>query len=148
MVALVDDVPADRMPRLRRVPNGANTMPLEHEDLTGAIIGAAIAVHKELGPGFVESVYENALAIELRDRSLPFQRQVAVPVLYRAVEIGLHRLDLFVDDQIVVELKAVQSISDVHFAVVRSYLRAVGRQHGLILNFAKTTIEVKRVLAQ
>ncbi len=71
-----------------------------------------------------------------------------MPVLYRAVEIGLHRLDLFVDDQIVVELKAVKSISDVHFAVVRSYLRAVGRQHGLILNFAKPTIEVKRVLAQ
>jgi len=123
-------------------------MPLEHEDLTGAIIGAAIAGHKELGPGFVESVYENALAIELRHRSLPFQRQLAVPVLYRGVEIGLHRLDLFVGDQIVVELKAVKSISDVHFAVVRSYLRAVGHQHGLILNFAKPTIEVKRVLAQ
>ncbi len=123
-------------------------MPLEHEDLTGAIIGAAIAVHKELGPGFVESVYENALAIELRHRSVPFQRQLAVPVVYRTVEIGLHRLDLFVGNQIVVERKAVKSISGVHFAGVRSYLRAVGRQHGLILNFAKSTIEVKRVLAQ
>ena len=123
-------------------------MPLEHEELTGAIIAAAIAVHRELGPGFVESVYENALVLELRHRDLAFSRQVAVPVLYRDVEVGLHRLDLLVRDQIVVELKAVKHISDVHFAVVRSYLRAVGRKHGLILNFAKRKIEVKRVIAE
>ena len=122
-------------------------MPLEHEEITGAIIGAAIAVHKELGPGFLESVYANALAIELRRREIPFQRQFAVPVLYHDAEVGMHRLDLFVDDQIVVELKAVKEISDVHFAVVRSYLRAVHRMHGLILNFAKRTLEAKRVLA-
>lgn len=71
-----------------------------------------------------------------------------MPVVYRGVEVGLHRLDLYVGEQIVVELKAVKSITDVHFAVVRSYLRAVGRKHGLILNFAKPTIEVKRVLAE
>ncbi len=123
-------------------------MPLEHEELTGAIIAAAIAVHRELGPGFIESVYENALVLELRHRELPLNRQVSVPVLYREVEVGLHRLDLLVSDQIVVELKAVKHISDVHFAVVRSYLRAVGHKHGLILNFAKPKIEVKRVISE
>ena len=123
------------------------TRPLEHEDLTGAIIGAAIAVHKELGPGFVESVYDNALAIELRRRSIPFQRQLCVPVVYQGAEVGMHRLDYFVGDLIVVELKAVKDITDLHFAVVRSYLRAVQREHALLLNFAKLTLAVKRVHA-
>ena len=122
-------------------------MALEHEELTGSIIGAAIAVHRELGPGFVETVYENALAIELRARDVRHARQVCVPVMYRGVEVGLHRLDLLVDDTIVVELKAVKEIADPHFAVVRSYLRASGCRHGLILNFAKPTLEVKRVVA-
>lgn len=122
-------------------------MALEHEELTGAIIGAAIAVHRELGPGFVEAVYENALAIELRARDVRHVRQLEVAVIYRGVEVGLHRLDLLVDQTIVVELKATKQIADAHFAVVRSYLRASGRTHGLILNFAKPTLEVKRVVA-
>ena len=71
--------------------------------------------------------------------------QVAVPVVYRGVEVGLHRLDLFVFDEIVVELKAVTRLEDAHFVVVRSYLRAVDREHGLLLNFAKPTLEIKRV---
>lgn len=116
-------------------------------EITGPLIGAAIAVHKELGPGFLESVYDYALVVELRRRSIPFQRQLIVPILYQDVEVGMHRLDLFVSDEIVVELKAVKEISDLHFAVVRSYLHAVGRKHGLILNFSKQTLEVKRVLA-
>lgn len=123
-------------------------MALEHEELTGQIIGAAIDVHKELGPGFVESVDENALVVELRGRGIPFQRQLAVPILYRGVEVGLHRLDLFVANEIVVELKATKDLADVHFVVVRSYLRAVGREHGLILNFAKEKLEAKRVRAR
>jgi hypothetical protein len=98
-------------------------MGLEYEELTGRVIGAAIAVHKALGPGFLESVYENALAPER------------------------HRLDLLVAELIVVELKAVESLEDIHFAVVRSYLRATGREHGLILNFTKPALEIKRVIA-
>ena len=120
-------------------------MTLEHEDLTGSIIGAAIEVHKHLGPGFVESIYENALCLELRTRGIPFSRQVAVPVVYRDVEVGLHRLDLVVGDRIVVELKAVKELADSHFVVVRSYLRAARLEHALILNFAKATLEIKRV---
>ncbi len=103
-------------------------------------------MHRELGPGFIETVYENALAIELRARDLQHARQLHVPVVYRGVEVGLHRLDLLVDDTIVVELKAMKEIADAHFAVVRSYLRASGCTHGLILNFAKPTLEVKRVV--
>jgi GxxExxY protein len=119
---------------------------LEHEELTGDIIAAAIEVHKELGPGFIEAIYENALALELGARGIPFQRQISVPIVYRDSEVGLHRLDLYVADQIVVELKAIKAIEDIHFAIVRSYLRAVGREHGLILNFAKVTLEIKRVV--
>jgi GxxExxY protein len=122
-------------------------MPLECEELTGSIIGAAIAVHRELGPGFIESVYGNALDLEMRHRQIPFVRQIGVPVLYRGIEVGMHRLDLFVQGEIVVELKAVKELADVHFAVVRSYLRATHNKHGLILNFAKYTLEAKRVVA-
>jgi GxxExxY protein len=118
---------------------------LEHQDLTGKIIGAAIEVHKELGPGFLEALYENALCIELRRRRIPFERQISIPVLYRGVEIGLHRLDLLVASEIVVELKAVRRLDEIHFVTVRSYLHALGKDHALLLNFAKSTLEVKRV---
>ena len=139
---------------LESVPRGApvtscstGTMSLAHQELTGAIIGAGIAVHKGLGPGFIEPVYENAMAIELQRRTIPFQRQLTVSVTYRGTEVGVHRLDLFVEELVVVELKAVKKICEVHFATVRSYLRAVEREHGLLLNFAKPTLEVKRVSA-
>jgi len=122
-------------------------MVLEHEDLTGRIIGAAIEVHRTLGPGFLESIYENALAIELRRRDIPFSRQLAVPVLYHGAEVGFHRLDMLVDDLIVVELKTSKRFADIDFVVVRSYLRAVDREHGLLLNFATSTLDVKRVHA-
>jgi len=123
-------------------------MALEHKELTGNIIGAAIEVHRQLGPGFLESVYENALAVELRGRGIPFVRQLTVDVLYCDVEVGWHRLDLLVADEIVVELKAVKRLQPVHFAVVRSYLCAADRIHGLLLNFAGTTLEARRVFSR
>jgi GxxExxY protein len=119
---------------------------LEHEDLTGKIIGAAIEVHRALGPGFIESIYENALVVELVCRQIEFQRQLTFPVKYRGIEVGLHKLDLLVEGLIVVELKAVKQITNVHFAVVRSYLHALDQNHGLILNFSKRTLETKRVI--
>ncbi|AKF04727.1 GxxExxY protein [Sandaracinus amylolyticus] len=121
-------------------------MPLEHEEMTRSLIGAAIAVHRALGPGFLESVYAGALALELGARGLSYERERSVPVVYRGVEVGTHRLDLLVAGEIVVELKAVKDVTDSHFAVVRSYLRAVGREHGVILNFAKPKLEAKRVI--
>ena len=120
---------------------------LEYADLTEKIIGAAIEVHRKLGPGFLESIYEAALCIELRKGGLSFERQLLVPIFYEDHEIGQHRLDLYVEREIVVELKTVKGFKDVHFSIVRSYLRAVGKNHGLLLNFASTTLEVKRVIA-
>lgn len=121
---------------------------LEHKNLTDKIIGAAIAVHKKLGPGFIESIYENALVIELQKIGLKVLQQVETPVKYDGEEVGRHRLDLFIEDTIVVELKAIKNIEAIHFAIVRSYLRATNQKHGLLLNFAKTTLEVKRVIAK
>ena len=122
-------------------------MALEYEALTDQIIGAAIEVHRRLGPGFLESVYERALIIELRKRGLAAEVQKELVICYEEEEVGRHRLDLFVDNTIVVELKAIKNLEDIHFAIVRSYLKAVGRKHGLLLNCSKLTLEVKRVIA-
>ena len=123
-------------------------MPLEHGELTEKIIGAAIEVHRRLGPGFIESIYENALVIELRERGLTVEQQREVAVKYGGIEVGKHRLDLLVGDTIVVELKAVKDLEDIHFAVVKSYLRALEKHHGLLLNFSKPTLQVNRVICQ
>ena len=122
-------------------------MGLEFGELTERIIGAAIEVHRRLGPGFVESVYENALFLELCERGMAVQRQKEVVIRYRGAEVGKHRLDLFIEGEIVVELKTVKSLEDVHFAVVRSQLRAAERKHGLLLNFAGVKLEPRRVVS-
>ena len=121
-------------------------MDLEFKELTEKIIGAAIEVHRRLGPGFLESIYENALVIELRKQGLSVQQQFEVLIEYDGIEIGKHRLDLMVESTIVLELKTVKDFDDVHFAIVKSYLRATIRKHGLLINFAKATLEVKRVI--
>ena len=119
---------------------------LEHGKLTEQIIGCAIEVHKRLGPGFLESIYENAFVLELRKRKLQVEQQREVIVKYDGVEIGRHRLDLIVADTIVVELKAVKNIEDIHFAIVKSYLKALGKEHGLLINVSRKVVEVKRVI--
>lgn len=113
--------------------------------LTEQVIGAAIRVHTELGPGFLESIYEEALAVEFRLIGLRFERQKPVPIFYRAQPVGEHRVDLFVENSLVVELKAITALEKVHFAVLRSYLKALGVSHGLLLNFAGTRLTIKRV---
>ena len=118
---------------------------LRDSETTDTIIAAPIAVHRELGPGFLESIYEQALAVEFALRGIAFIRQKAVPLFYRDHQIGEHRLDFLVDDKIVVELKAVDALENVHFAIVRSYLKATGLADGLILNFSTMPITVKRV---
>lgn len=124
-------------------------MALEFEELTGKIIGAAIEVHRQLGPGFIESVYEKALVYELRKRGLKVEQQLEALVLYDGnVEVGKHRLDLFVENEIVIDLKAISELLDVHFAIVKSQLRAVRRKHGLLLNFAKVKLEARRVICE
>lgn len=122
-------------------------MPLAHGELTEKIIGAAIEVHRRLGPGFLESIYEKALIIELRKRGLQVASQVETGIYYDGIEVGKHRLDLLVEGLIVVELKAVKALDDAHFAVTKSYLSATGLEHGLLLNFARATLEIKRVIS-
>ncbi len=121
-------------------------MALTHEELTGKIIACAIAVHKALGPGFLESVYEAAMLIELRHAGLRVESQKIVSVYYRGEKVGEHRLDLFVEDLIVTELKAISALEDIHFAIVRSQVKAAGREHALLFNFAKMPLTVKRVI--
>ena len=109
------------------------------------VIGAAIRVHTELGPGFLESLYEEALGIELRSLGIQFERQKPVPIFYRAQPIGEHRVDLFVESAIIVELKATSVLEKVHFAILRSYLKALGLSDGLLFNFAAARLTIKRV---
>ena len=118
---------------------------LKDADLTGNIIAAAIAVHKELGPGYIESIYEEALCIELEARAVPFARQLPVEVTYRGKRVGEHRLDILVAERAVVELKAIQALENIHFAVTRSYMKALNTDCGLLLNFATMPLTVKRV---
>ncbi len=119
---------------------------MELEDLTGKIIGGAIAVHRELGPGFLESIYERELEVELRKVGLKIEAQMLVPVFYGGECVGEHRLDLLVEEAVVVELKAIKALEDVHFAQVRSYLKACDLKHGLLLNFSTSPLTIKRVL--
>ena len=118
---------------------------LRDSEITEAIIAAAIAVHRELGPGFLESIYEQALAVEFALRGIAFVRQKPIPLFYRDHQIGEHRLDFLIEEKIVVELKAIDGLEDVHFAIVRSYLKASGLADGLILNFSTMPLTVKRV---
>jgi GxxExxY protein len=103
--------------------------------LTSAVIGAAIEVHRLLGPGLLESVYEEALCIELKLRGIPFVRQAVVPVRYKGHAAGEMRLDLLVRDVLIVELKAVDELAQVHSAQLLSYLRLTGSKLGLLINF-------------
>lgn len=118
---------------------------LQHAELTDRIIAAAIRVHTELGPGFLESTYEEAVAIELTHDRIQFTRQKPVGIFYRGQRIGEHRLDFMVEECVIVELKATSALEAVHFATVRSYLKACDLEVGLLLNFAAPTVAVKRV---
>ncbi len=106
------------------------------DPLTHDIIGAAIAVHRHLGPGLLESAYQTCLAAELRYRGLDFQEQVALAVDYRSVRVeAAYRMDFVVGERVVVELKAVSEVTPVHRAQMLTYLRLSGRPRGLLLNF-------------
>ena len=103
--------------------------------LAHSVIGAALDVHRALGPGFLESVYESALSIELRFRSIPYKTQVPIPLYYRGQVIGESRLDLLIDEVLIVELKSVEVFTPIHTAQLISYLRASKWKLGLLINF-------------
>ena len=118
---------------------------LPDKELTADIISAAIKVHKALGPGFLESIYEEALCIELVARNIFFERQKSIIITYCGKPIGEHRLDLMIDGKVVVELKAIKELDTIHFAIVRSYMKAMNVDLGLIFNFATMPLTVKQV---
>jgi GxxExxY protein len=114
------------------------------DELTFEIRGAAFTVHKELGPGLLESVYEGALAFELMENGLSVRRQVWVPVVYREVDLDLGlRIDLLVDEKIIVEIKSVQLIQDVHKKQLLTYLRLSDKRVGLLFNFNSSFLKDK-----
>ncbi|TFG42578.1 MAG: GxxExxY protein [Gemmatimonadales bacterium] len=115
-------------------------------DCSGRVIGAAVAVHSALGPGFLESIYQGALEIELEMRGIEFQRQLEVAVRYRGEVVGRHRLDLLVEESVVVELKAVSAVLEAHLAQLRSYLKATDTKVGILLNFSTPVLGVRRVV--
>ncbi len=112
------------------------------QELTHAIIGAAIEVHRQLGPGLLESSYEECLARELTLRSITFDRQKPLPVVYKGVKLECgYRLDFLVDGRIVVELKAVEALAPIHDAILLTYLRLSGCKIGLLINFHCTVLK-------
>ena len=119
-------------------------MELELKEITDKILMAAVNVHKEPGAGFLESVYENAMKIELGKLNVPFQNQVEEVMYYSGTEVGRHKIDLIVDNKVVVELKAVSDFGAFHLSQIKSYLRATGLKVGFLINFAKEKMDAKR----
>ena len=109
-------------------------------ELTERIIGCALEVHRRLGPGLLENVYESALCIELSVNRLAFTRQVGIPLYYRGELIAEHRPDLIVEGEVIVEVKSVERLAPIYWAQVLTYLRATGLHVGLLLNFNSPTL--------
>jgi len=131
-------------------PVGTAPTPIpEHlNSLTARIIGCAIDVHKALGPGLLESAYDRALCVELAYEGLQFQRQVGCPVTYRGRAVGEYRLDLLIEDAVIIEVKSVDRFEPVHVAQILTYLKATGKRLGLIINFNVPVLKdgVRRVV--
>lgn len=124
-----------------------DSLKLLHAELSREIIGAAIEVHRHLGPGLLESAYELCLCHELACRKIGFRRQVDVPVLYKGVSLDCgYKIDILVDEKVVLELKAVEAILPVHEAQLLTYLRLSGKQLGFLMNFhvSRMSAGVKR----
>lgn len=116
--------------------------------LASAVIGAAIEVHRHLGAGFLESVYQQALAIELSTRNIPFVREAPIGLRYKGHRVGEAKLDILVADRLIVELKAVEALHPIHHAQVMNYLRATNLSLGLLINFNTLVLKdgIKRIV--
>ena len=117
----------------------------KHSELTGKIIGCAMKVHSTLGNGFQEVIYQRALAIELEAIQLQFARELEMPIFYNGVSIGTRRVDFLVDEKVMVELKALTKMEDVHLAQAINYLEAYKLEIGLLINFGAKSLEFKRL---
>ena len=117
-----------------------------HSELTGKIIGCCMEVDRSLGNGLQEVIYQRALAIEFRRQNIPFSREHEMEIFYKDESIGTRRVDFFVDGRVMVELKAITKLEDVHLAQAINYLEAYGLEIGLLINFGAKSLEFKRVM--
>ena len=117
----------------------------KHSELTGKIIGCAMKVHGTLGNGFQEVIYQRCLEVEMREQGLNFKRELEMPIYYGGINVGTRRVDFLVEEIIMVELKALTKIEEVHLSQALNYLEAYKLETGLLLNFGSKSLEVKRI---
>ena len=118
---------------------------MKYGDLTGKIIGCAMKVHSALGSGFQEVIYQRAMVIEMKKQGLEFSREMEMTIYYEGIDIGTRRVDFFVEEKIMVELKAVSLLNDLHLAQAMNYCEAYNLPIGLLINFGSKSLEYKRV---
>lgn len=116
------------------------------DEVSGRIIESVIRVHRELGPGFNESIYQKALLVDFANVGLAFECEKVINILYRGINVGVHRLDLVVEGVVVLELKVVEQLSKAHYAQLKSYLHAANIEVGLLINFANEKADFRRVM--
>jgi len=121
---------------------------MEKDELTYSIIGCAMKVHNTLGNGFQEVIYQRCLAIELEKASIEYKREVDQTIFYEGIEVGTRRADFVVNSAIIVELKALINLEDVHLAQVKNYLTAYNFEKGLLLNFGSAKLQYKLIFNQ
>ena len=118
----------------------------KYSDITGKVIGCAMEVHKELGCGFQELIYQRCLGIEMQKQGLSFEREKEQTIFYKDVEVGTRRVDFLVENKVMVELKAINILEQVHMAQAINYLEAFQLEIGLLINFGGKSLEYKRVI--
>jgi GxxExxY protein len=118
---------------------------MKNEELTHKIIGAAMEVHKHLGNGFQEVVYQRALSIELNMQNITHEREKEMPLMYKGYDVGTRRVDFFIEELIMLEIKAVINLEDVHLAQAKNYLEAYHMETGLLTNFGAKSLQFKRI---
>jgi GxxExxY protein len=118
----------------------------KYSDITGKVIGCAMEVHRYLGNGFQEVIYQRALALEMQQQDLSFSREHEMQIKYKGVDIGTRRVDFFVKEKVMVEIKAIIQLEDVHLAQAINYLEAYGLEIGLLINFGSKSLQFKRVM--
>ncbi|HGJ64389.1 TPA: GxxExxY protein [bacterium] len=118
----------------------------ELEDLTYKIVGICMQVHRELGPGFPEEYYQKALEIEFQACGVTFEPQKPIPMLYKEIQIGMNYLDFDIDEQLILEIKSVNALNNIHLFQTLKYIGVTQRPVALLVNFGKSSLEYKRIL--
>jgi len=118
---------------------------MKYKELTEKIIGCAMKVHASMGNGFQEVIYQRCLAVEMEKQGLGFAREMEMPIYYDNIEVGMRRVDFFVENAIMVELKAIINLEDVHLAQAMNYVEAYKMEVGLLINFGSRSLQFKRV---